>query len=344
MVYDQERYEIIGDYIFWRYADDVRDYIFESLEKEFPDAFIIDELDRIDISVLDENLPIEIQATPFRNHSPLIAEFEDRIRRQTEQNVVISGQCRLFFDDALLRYIKKGLGTNVSINLDWLYRYMKEDKVRIFTITYDGIIREMNDEDFSFLLKVSMTCKKGEEDDLRIIQRNKLKIALKSLRGHGFTTGEIKNLHKAYYGRNDKKDKKTKDFNAWLVREGHSDRELECRHLYNAISNLPMVNKILSCCCDDKSIGTGVMSGFYLGLFVRNREDIHANDKTIRIHFADIYGIAQHIPGYLRKKELWNFLRTHPVNQKTFYAIIRGETDYLWWAKNQTNIDDAWSS
>lgn len=41
----KERYETIGDCIFWRYADDVKDYIFESPEKEFPDAFIIDELD-----------------------------------------------------------------------------------------------------------------------------------------------------------------------------------------------------------------------------------------------------------------------------------------------------------
>ena len=340
----QERYEIIGDCVFWKYADDVRHYIFEYLEKEFPEAFIIDELDRIDISVLDENLPVEIQSTMFRRHSPLISAFEDDIRRQIEQNVAISGRCWLFFDDALLRYIERGLGANVSISLDWLYKYMKEEKVRIFTITYDGIIRDVNDEDFNFLLKISTTCKKGEDDDLRIIQRNKLKIALNAFRGHGFVGSDIKKLHVAYYNREDKKDEKTKDFNAWLVREGHSDRELECRHIYNAISNLPTVNKILSCCCNDKSIGTGVMSAFSLGLFERNNKDVHANDKSIRIHFTDIYSIAQYIPGYSKKKDLWDFIRTHPVSQKTFYAIIRGETDYLWWIKSQANIDDAWST
>lgn len=341
---DQEMYETIEDHVFWKHADGVRHYVFEYLEKEFPDAFIIDELDRIDISVLDENLPVEIQSTVFRRHTPMISAFEDDIRRQVEQNVAISGRCWLFFDDALLRYIKKGVGANVSINLDWLYKYMKEEKVRIFTITYDGIVREVNDKDFNFLLKVSMTCKKGEDDDLRIMQRNKLKVALNAFIGHGFVSDEIKKLHETYYNRDDKKDEKTKDFNRWLVREGHSDRELECRHLYNAISNLPIVNKILCCCCNDKSIGTGVMSAFYLGLFERNNKDVHANDKNIRIHFADIYSIAQYIPGYLKKKDLWDFLRTHPVNQKTFYAIIRGETDYLWWVKSQINIDDAWGT
>lgn len=31
-------------------------------------------------------------------------------------------------------------------------------------------------------------------------------------------------------------------------------------------------------------------------------------------------------------------------NQKIFYAIISGETDYLWWIKNQTSIEDTWNS
>lgn len=193
-----EKYEKVGDHIFWKYADDVRPYVFEYLKKVFPNAFIIDELDRIDICVLDENLPVEIQSMMFRRHYPRISEFEDDTRRQLEQNVVTNGKCWLFFDGAFLDYIKKGLGTNTSINLDWLYKYFKEEKIRIFTITHNGIIKELKDEDFVFLLNKSLTCKKGEDDDLRILQRNKLKIALNVFKGHGFTTDEIKKLHKTY--------------------------------------------------------------------------------------------------------------------------------------------------
>lgn len=80
------------DYKFW-ISDDVRPYIFEYLRKEFPDKFVIHEFDQVDIFVLDENLPVDIQSVRHqtkgkdRLKGPRISGFEDDIGREIDTNI-----------------------------------------------------------------------------------------------------------------------------------------------------------------------------------------------------------------------------------------------------------------
>jgi len=53
----------------------------------------------------------------------------------------------------------------------------------------------MHNEDFSFLPKVSNTCKRGENEDFRILQKNRAKVTLNVLKGHGFTMDETNNIY-----------------------------------------------------------------------------------------------------------------------------------------------------
>lgn len=325
---------------YW-YPDDVYPYILEFLKKEFPGRLIIREFNKIDIMVLDESLPIEIQRTYSGQDYVHTSEFEDRIRRQIEQNVEISGRCWLFFDAKFLKYLQSDLGRQVSINMDWLYQYKKKGKVRVFTVTYNGIIKEMSDADFSFLPKTSTTCKTGKEEDFRILEKNKSNIALNVLKGYGFTTDEMNDMRNSYKAQSTEYDK----FDHWLNRKERTEREYDYANIFRAIGNLENINRILNCACNtDRTYQKVSGLAFHIGIFGRNKDDVRGTDKYVRIYFADKYNIAQYFPGYIRKKELWDYLRTHNVSQKTFYAIIRGETDYLWWIKNQTTIEEAWNS
>ena len=48
------------EYTFWIHADIVMPNIKEDLRKRFPDKLIVRELNRIDYSIPEENLPVEI--------------------------------------------------------------------------------------------------------------------------------------------------------------------------------------------------------------------------------------------------------------------------------------------
>jgi len=315
---------------YWR-PDDIYPYILEFLKKEFPGNLIIREFNNVDIMILDANLPVEIQSTYTDGDYIRISDFEDRIRRQIEQNIEISGQCWLFLDEKLLRSLQNGLGRCSSVNMGWLYEFMKSGKMKVFTITISGSINSVYDKDLEFLFSGSTTCKINKDEDYRILQRNKYKIALNILKGKGFTTDEIDSMYNLFKTRDSKQNV---HFVKWLMRKERTDRELEYAYSLSAINNLIHISDMLSCSIDKiKYVVTSY--GFYTGLFEK--------DKYERVYFIDKYEISQYFPGYIRKKELWDYLRAHTVDKKTFYAIIRGETDYLWWIKNQTNIDDAWN-
>lgn len=67
------------------------------------------------------------------------------------------------------------------------------------------------------------------------------------------------------------------------------------------------------------------------------------NDKFARITFVDNSNIAQYFSGYIKNKELWDYLRVHPVDTKTFHTIVRGEyPNFVKDRKNQKSIDNAW--
>lgn len=131
------------DYIFWKNVRMTNDHIFEFIKNKFPNSLILPEFNMIDWFVIDENLPIEIQSTIVdRDGIPRHAHFENAIRQQLEQNIINYGTCWFFFDEYYLKYLQKDIGKTVSINYDWLYKLLQEEKLKIFTVTHDGKIDE----------------------------------------------------------------------------------------------------------------------------------------------------------------------------------------------------------
>lgn len=200
----------------------------------------------------------------------------------------------------------------------------------------------MKDEDFSFLSKTSNTCKRSENEDFRILHKNKARIMLNILKGHGFTMREVDDIYNLYKSRN---NDQYKSLRPWLMRKEQDRTERELEYGYIRDIRLEYVNNVLNC-----TIGNGINGDVKQPrnsrslLYMLLSSGLFDKDKNGRIYFADKYNISQYLPGYIRKKDLWDYIRTHSIDEKTFNAIIRGETDYLWWVKNQTTIDDAWNS
>jgi len=107
-------------------AEEVTSHIINFLYKTFPNSIIIREFNKVDITVLDENLPVEIQAVhKNRNNTLQIADFEDSIRRQIEQNIEISGRCWLFIDKKFLLHLNKPTCSKNSINYGLVISFME---------------------------------------------------------------------------------------------------------------------------------------------------------------------------------------------------------------------------
>jgi len=329
-------------YIFWHIADVVYPYISQFLSKEFPNSVIIREFNKIDYVVLKENLPIEIQSTiAYRktggqrngiSHS----EFEQKIEKQIKQNIDRYEKCWFFFDSEYLRYLQDNITKSSRINLDWLFHYMKEKKLRIFVVKYDGIIRELSDNDFSFLPNISRTCTVGMDEDFRILDRNKFKIMSNVLEGYKFTTNEIDKMYNTFKLSEHKGF--DKGFDKWLSRDGHNGRDTEYFYISHAVTTLKDINNMLDCKIDEKSyIRTYSHYMKVLGL-IETKDTGKVGYMRI---FVDKFDIAQYFPGYLRNKELWDDLRNRYISYDTLCAMVTGKVDINWW-KKQKSIVDAW--
>lgn len=316
------------EYRYWT-VEEIRPYIIDELGKRFPDSIIDREFDNVDLMIHGPNIPVEIQRTYIdTNRNPNISRFENDIRKQVEQNIEISGRCWLFFDAKLLHHLQNNLTRQISINLDWLYQFCKLGKVKLFTITMNGLIRELEDKDFEFIKNFSSTCKLSEYEEHRILEKNKSNIAYNILKGCGFTTEEINNFYNEF-----EKNNEGLRFMSWLMKKGGRKKELgKIRH---TISSLPTVNNILKCNMKGDIRATRLS---ILGIIEGNENNYFGNDKYARIRYSDKYSI-----GYFDKKDLWDYWRNHTVDNITFNATIRGEFDYLKHYKNQKTIDDIWS-
>lgn len=169
------------EYTFWTHAKIVIDHVKDYLKKKFPDKLVIRELNQIDLSIPEENLPIEIQSTHIIKGGLHYSGWEERIRKQIDQDIIY-GRYLFFFDEALLRAMKNA-GRGISINMDWFRKYMKEGKLEVFTVTYDGIVEPKEYKDFNFLAKISQTCPIAAQNDDMILNKNKMKIYIRVIKG-----------------------------------------------------------------------------------------------------------------------------------------------------------------
>lgn len=323
------------EYTFWTHASIVDNYIFEFLDTNFPESLILPEFNNIDWFVMSENLPIEIQSTRITpTGTPAHSNFENAIRQQLEQNIGTYEKCWFFMDSEYLRYLQLIAGRNISMNMDWFYKLMREEKLIVFTISYDCKIEMKTYKDFDWISKLSSTCILGEDKDSRILEQNKSKIATNIFNNIGVTSEEVRIQRKLF-------DERSIDnvfgrsFPKWLRhRQGANEREKLIGSIYISIGSLNAVNACLSCNTSDYIAGYAVGHLNDLGL----TEVIYGRSTSTIKRYVDKYDIAIYFPGYLRNKEKWDYLRDNKMslNVRQFNAVITGKVNPLDW-KNLAN-------
>lgn len=313
-------------YNFWHNVDVVENYVWDYLENRFPDSIIFPELLGADFVVLKENIPVEIQSTILlfsengtENAKTIIShtQFELYIEKQIKQNVNYFGVCWFFFDSEYLRYLQNELTRRTRINLDWLYQLMKEGRVNAFTISHDGMITEISHKAFNFLNEVSMTCKVGQNEDYRILDRNKFKIISNVLKGYEFTSEEL------FTFKEDFNKSGQNNFNGWLQRKGSSDRETLFGSILVSCGSLELINQILDCADD----GTKLTRSNKFLLTILGLFEVKGESRGAVSSFIDKYEIANFFPGYEKNKNIWNHLRTNEITVETLRKIIIRKID-----------------
>lgn len=324
------------DYIFWTNAPVVDDFVFDFLDTNFPESLIIPEFNNIDWFIMSENLPVEIQSTRITSSgTPAHSNFENAIRQQLEQNIKTYGRCWFFMDSEYLRYLQLVAGRNISMNMDWFYKLVKEEKLIVFTISYDGIIESKTYNSFDWISKLSSTCILSEDQDSRILERNKSKIAVNIFNNIGATSEELRTLRKLFDGRGSDAVH-GRSFPKWLRhKQGANNREKLLGSVYIAIGSLNSVNDCLGCNTSDYIAGYAVGHLNDLGL----TEVLYGTHRSVIKIYVDIYNIAQFCPGYLKNKEKWDYLKESKMklNVRQLNAIFTGRVNPLNWKKLSTS-------
>lgn len=140
------------------------------------------------------------------------------------------------------------------------------------------------------------------------------------LKWKGFATDEINNMYDNF----EKNGTGYGSCNKWLLRKESTDREKEYGNICYAFGCLNYIDDILNCSSQNGNIA---VSGFVficriIGLFSGNGRN--AKDKYARTSFTDEAKIAQYFDGYKNNNKLWEYIRDHSVDTRTFYTIIRG--------------------
>jgi len=309
------------EYTFWTHADFIKPYIINYLKARFPGKLIVRELNKVDLSIPENNLPIEVQATPIMKHDnnryPNYSRFEQIIEKQIKQNINDCSMCYFFFDSELLKSMENA-GKKISINMDWFRKYMKGEKLKVFTVSYDGKIEDKKYNDFDFLSKISQTCKVAYETDDMILNRNKMKIYINVVKGYGFKQDEIDKFYDCWkdYCKSNEVDNthKNDDFMSFILKQKDKRTRLYGKILHS-INNLLIINDILAL----KNYNPSAKSyASILGVF-----DLEGGSSSNAItRFVDRSNVRQYFPGYLRNKEVWDKLKGHSLNPRQFERIV----------------------
>ena len=314
-------------YNFWSNVDVVYDTVWDFLQEKFPDEIVFPELFSVDFVVLNENIPVEVQSTIVLNSKKgtdkarkIIShtQFELAIEKQIKQNVENFGHCWFFFDSEYLRYLQNDLTRKSRINLDWLYRLIKDGMVKAFTVSHKGEITEISYKSFNFLNGVSMTCNVGHNDDFRILDRNKFKILINLLKGYDFSSDELFRM------RNDFSESNSKSFNSWLIRKGCSPRESLYGTILRGAGSLELINKVLRCDEEAKLTTSNKYIFSVLGLF-----KVKGVSKGAVTCFIDKFDIAKYFPGYVDSEKTWEYLRENYVSAAILRKIVTKQIDVL---------------
>lgn len=316
----------------------INSLVVKFLKEKYPNSLIVRGI--IDYTIFDNKsddiIPVEIQKTAINNRDQTFNHhsFEDQMRRQVEGNIVNYSKCWLFMDSEYLRFLQsEDVGKNINIDLTWIIKLMRENTLKVFAIKYDGTVQELTTKDFDFLKNISQVCSVGENNDERILTRNKLKIQRNVLFGHKFIQEEISRFENEFDNR---ADKNIAQSNRYFMKSDDEKCRLYGNILY-LIANLSTTNNMLSCTLKDKLKRT--INMIILGIFEQN--DFNGNDRNANIQFIDKFNIAQYFPGYIRNKQLWDYCkktqRIFTMNE--FRGIVEGTFNYDFIKKQSTLLD-----
>lgn len=327
-------------YVFWNNVSLVDNYIFEYLKSIFPNGLILPEFCLIDWFVLEENLPIEIQSTLLKSTgTPAHANFEKSIRQQLEQNIKNYEKCWFFFDSEYLRYLQNDIEKNISVNYDWFYKLMKDEKLKVFTCSYNGKIEEKNAKEFEFIRKFSSTCELEYSQDSRIIQRNKSKIANNAFKNMNIKSEDIVKLRNNMLRIKNEENLKGTFYQFSRFIENPIEKSI-C-NIYRILGGeLEIINRALDCKIVNNDSGENNRLLWYFDTLGLTEQTWRSQQKTLR-RFVDKDNIVQYLPGYTRNKEKWDYLKESKMNltKRQLDAIMRGEINPLNWKKL---IDGGW--
>ncbi len=299
-------------------------YIIKFLKEKYPNSIAVHELNKIDIVLLNnqsnDEIVIEIQKTPIDTATKkfMHSSFEGQIRKQLEDNIENYGKCLFFFDSEYLRYLQHGnIGKCISINLTWLVKLMRENTLKVFVIKYDGEVRELSTKDFDFLKNTSQICSIGEDNDERILNRNKLKIFHNVINGHKFTQEEIDMFIEKFDERINKKDKTgAMEF----FKKNNNERCKLYGYILQSLGSLSSINKILdmnNSNCSDRRYA------IFMGIFeiIGNYASGNCGNN---MKFIDKFNVAQYFPGYLRREEHWLTYKGREMDGDTVSRMCAG--------------------
>ncbi len=295
-------------------------------EEKYPDSLIVYELDKIDIVIFDNKtfdiIPIEIQKTQiFKskynknyysiNHS----EFEDKIRRQIENNIKESDKCWFFMDLEYLRYLQSGnLRNNISIDLTWFIELMNKNKLKAFAIDYNGKVKELIIKDFEF---IKLT------EDQKILNENKLRIYINIVKNLSFNDKEINNFYNVSNDRNFQHDWK-KEF---MDNSGDDKRRELYGWILYSVSNLSNINKVLNMNAQLMNINSFKKNKrcmTIVGIFDNTGTKSGRGGLSNLVRFIDKFDICKYFPGYIRNKNQWENYKGNNLTYETFIMIASG--------------------
>ena len=316
-------------------------HINKYLKRIYPDSLMVRGL--TDIIVFDRKIrvptPVEIQKTLINDHGKFAnSHFEKEIRKQLEDNVENYSICWQFFDSEYLRYLQSiNVSKKTSLDMTWLVRLMKEEKIRVFVIRHDGVVTELTTKDFEFLKDVSVMCPISYSNDERVLVRNKLNIKQNVLFGYNFTQEEIDQFENDFDNRLDS-EKSSVNMENYCMKSNNK----RCKFFGNishAVNTLLRINDSLSCTYTAESHKSAI-EGVILGIFHQN--DYNGNNKYARIQFIDKFNVAQYFPGYLRNKEMWDYCKTKDrvFTMSEFNGIISGTFNYEFIKKQSKTLID----
>ena len=332
------------EYTVWTHAKVVRPYIRKFLQERFPENLIVRELNRVDFSIPGKNLPIEIQATIVGHSNTKYASihyatWENNIRTQIDRNIVPHELCWFFFDSELLTCMKNAT-RGMDISMDWFRQYMKEDKLKVFTVSHEGVIEEKTYKDFDFLSRVSRTCKLASETDDMILDKNKMIIFANVVKGYGFTQKDILKIegeYEKYCDRHKIDDDKNDRMRLFLKKQKDEKYKLY-GYILDAIGNLPAINQVLDRngqSLQKKYLENAKYHAKILGIF----ESEGYTQKCIT-RFEDRFDICKYSPGFLKNEKTWTRLRGHKLNNRQFDNMTKNTNNgitidnYFWYEKS----------